>query len=413
MKLIEKLNRQYIIYSLLVLSLTGISLYHVLKAIVKEETDEKLINTYNQIIQTGSVYLKDFELYPLISIKIDSTETTGRVFTDTVIQVGHEFEEYRQLVDHIELNGLKYQVIVRESLLESEDIYQTLALIVISSFVFLLFLLVIINRKIANRIWRPFFANLEKLKQFSLQTLEPFIPTKSNIKEFEEMNGVLTTLTTKVISDYETLKKFSENASHELQTPLAIIRSKIEALLEENQLSDNQIDKVHTIYKTINRLSKINSGLLLLTKIENKQYALNESIDINAVLVSHMQNFKELIDMKNLVLEYKNNSDWIISANKSLLDILISNLIGNAIIHNRNGGDINIELFKGLLIVSNTSNSAILDSNMLFERFFKGSNSSSTGLGLAITKQICNAMGLSIKYHFENELHFFTISNIF
>ncbi len=409
MKLIKKVNQQYIAFSILVLTIIGISIYFIIKSIVYEETDEKLVNTFNQIVNLENKQIYDLELYPSISIAKDFSNSIGRSFKDTTLKVMDEMEEYRQLNDYATIQGTKYKITVRASILESEDLFETLILVIFSGFIFLLFLLIIINKRVANTIWHPFFGNLEKLKQFSLQDLKPISLDSTNINEFEELNSVLKTLTTKVISDYENLKKFSENASHELQTPLAIIRSKVEALLNENQFNTNQTEKIQAIHKTVNKLTKINRGLLLLTKIENNQYSEQETIDINEVIETHIQNFTELFELKEISLQYKCESQWKITGNKTLVDILINNLLGNAIVHNSHQGTIHIKLSNGLLEFSNTSQSEIIDKAQLFERFFKGAGSSTTGLGLAISKQICNTMGLTIEYNFENNMNKFVV----
>jgi signal transduction histidine kinase len=410
MRLIQKINRQYISYSFAILIIAGLLLFFILKAIVYEETDENLLNTYKQIELLENESPEELELYPFISVKLNHTNLTGRYFSDTTLPVKNETEKFRQLVVYTTIQGVKYKITVRESGIESDDLLKSLTIIVLLSFAGLLILLFVINKRISKKIWLPFFENLEKLKRFSLQSLLPFIPAESDTDEFNEMNKVLKSLTDKVISDYDNLKKFSENASHELQTPLAIIRSKIEALLNENQLSQSQVDKIQTIYQSVNRLSKINSGLLLLTKIENRQFTEQEQISLNDIIESHAENFTELMEIKEVKFKYNCHSDWIVQGNKVLLEILLNNLFGNAILHNEKGGQIIIDLYDRELKIANTAKSLIPNSNHLFERFYKGTKSDSTGLGLAISKQICLSLGWKITYHFESQLNVFTLT---
>lgn len=410
MKVIQILNRQYFTYSFIILLIAGIALFFTIKSIVKEETDEKLVSTLNQMELLISKYPQSFNLYPIIEVHEVSKISNNRYFSDTTLNVLDEMEEFRQLVGYASVHNKNYKIIIRESGIESDDLFVTLAIVILFGFLILLISLYFINKKIAQKIWSPFFENLEKLKRFSLQSLDSFSPTETQTYEFKEMNAVLKSLTDKVISDYDNLKKFSENASHELQTPLAIISSKIESLLDENDLSPSQAEKIGAIYQTVNRLSKINSGLVLLTKIENRQFTGQEEINLNHVIQVHVESFKELIEMKELEFRYVCNCERIIKANKILVDMLINNLLGNAILHNAEKGHLIIELDNQHIKFLNSGETIIPDTERLFERFYKRGSTGSTGLGLAISKQICLNLGWNINYAFENQFHIFKVT---
>jgi len=409
MKLIQKLNKQYITYAFVVLSIAAIALFFVLKSLIAEETNEKIVNTYKQIELLVKNRPEELELYPLISVKLDSSNLEGQYFSDTTISIKNDAEEFRQLVVYTTIQGVNYKITIREFGIESDDIVESLTIVIFLSFIGLLVILFVINKRISTRIWSPFFENLEKLKRFSLQSLNPFNPTETDTDEFNEMNLVLKSLTDKVIADYDNLKKFSENASHELQTPLAIIRSKIETLLDENMLSKSQIEKIGTIYQTVNRLSKINSGLVLLTKIENKQFTGHEEINLNHLILVLADSFNELIEMKGLEFRYDCHNETIINGDKIMVDMLMNNLFGNAILHNAENGKLIIELDKDCLKFSNTGEEIIPESERLFERFYKSGTTGSTGLGLAISKHICLSLGWDISYDFKNQFHIFKI----
>lgn len=410
MKLTQKINRHYATNSFAIFLVAGVVLFFILKNIVNEDTDVKLENTYEQIELLIKNRPQTLDLYPTITVTEVLNNPDQKYFSDTTLLIVDEMEEYRQLVGYATINNVHYKITVRELGIESQDLFTTLAIVTLFGFSFLILSLYIINRKIAQTTWLPYFQNLEKLKQFSLQTLTPFDPVKSDTNEFNEMNVVLKSLTDKVISDYDNLKKFSENASHELQTPLAIIRSKIESLMDENSLSSMQVEKIHSIYQSVNRLAKINSGLVLLTKIENGQFSEIEQIDLSKILKQHIENFSELIEIKELKLQYNETEQQIINGNKILIELLINNILGNAILHSIKGDDIIIMLNKNVLQFSNSGQKIITENDRLFERFYKSGPSASTGLGLAISKQICIALKWDICYSFKNQYHIFKIT---
>lgn len=409
MKLIQKINRQYIVSSFLVLVIAGVALFVVLRITVNEEIDEKLTDTCQRIALQNNGNLPEMNFFPIISVQKTNSDSVGESFTDTVLTINTESEEFRQLTAYRIIDGTKYRIIVRESGLESNDLLLSLTLVVLGGFSILLFLLNTLNKYTVTRLWKPFFNNLEKLKSFSLAASTPFNPDMTTIDEFEEMSRVMKELTDRVISDYHSLKKFTGNASHELQTPLAIIRAKTEALLGEENLTSSQIEKIQSVYQSANRLSKINQALLLLTKIENNQFNDHEEISMDELIGRQLNYFSELMIMKELAANYKCDSDWVFTGNRTLTEILINNLLSNAILHNTARGQVYIKLRNHHLSVANTAIEPIVDSQIVFERFYKGAGSGSTGLGLAISKQICTNQGLSISHSVDKHLQVFTV----
>jgi len=411
MKLIHQLNRKYLTYAAILFVAVGFVLFILLRTIVREETDEKLLSLLDHIEAFDPGGKNMLELFPVISVKPANHISADVFFSDTLLQIDDESEVFRQLVAYRQINNSNYKIVIRESSVESEDLLVSLTLIILSSFGGLLLLIYLINKRISKKLWDPFFLNLDKLKQFSLQSSMSFSPEKSDTDEFNEMNRVLKSLTDKVLTDYDNLKKFSENASHELQTPLAVIRSKTEALLEEDHLSQEQISKIESIYKSVNRLTKINSGLLLLTRIENRQFTEAEKLRLNETIQQQLENFSELMEIKKLNFTYDFQSDWVVECNRSLLDMLINNLFGNAIIHNIEGGVLKIVLSNRQLAFYNSGNHPLPDENKLFERFRKGDRSDSVGLGLAISRQICTYFGWELTYRFQEQMHIFSINS--
>ena len=410
MKLIQRFNRLYITYSAIVFILVGFLIFLILKSIINEETDEKILNTFKQVEMLVRKNPAELELYPFISVRFSNDSIQSQSFSDTSLIMDEESEEFRQLTINSNIKRTNYKIVIREFSVESSDLLASLTIMILLSLAGLLVLFYLISKKVSNKLWGPFFKNLESLNQFSVQSLIPYSPEKTETTEFNDMNKVLKSLTDKAITDYNSLKTFSENASHELQTPLTIIRTKIEALLQENQLSESQLGKIQSIYKAVNRLSKINSGLLLLTKIENKQFTASEQLSLNNIIKQQIENFTELTKIKELKFKYNYNSDWFVSCNKTLLEILINNLFANAILHNNKGGELVIELNNEKLIFANSGKSAIAENDKIFERFYKGSDSGTAGLGLAISKQICLYFGWQLSYEFRNQLHEFTLT---
>ena len=210
--------------------------------------------------------------------------------------------------------------------------------------------------------------------------------------------------------DYEEIKSFTENASHEIQTPLSIIKSRLE-LLSQSDLSEDQMNTIQSVYEATNRLSKLNQSLILLTKIDNQQFSESEEVNMSILINKHLSNYEELISAKLITIKKNIRDNVKININETLAEILVSNLITNAIKHNIDKGVIEIILTGHQISISNTGIPLQSESSELFERFKKDKVSSeSLGLGLSIVKKICERYGFTVTYHYSDLLHTVSIN---
>ncbi|MFC6102269.1 sensor histidine kinase [Olivibacter domesticus] len=291
-----------------------------------------------------------------------------------------------------------------------EDSYLIIAMVTILTVLFsslLLVGLVLLNRRLSRKLWRPFYDSLAKIKGFDLnrhQTVD-FEPT--DIAEFAELNANLDKLITSSISAYSQQKKFTENASHELQTPLAIMQSKLDLFLQEKNLSPHQYQLIRELSAAVARTSRVNKNLLMLAKIDNKQFEQQEMIDLSMLLKDIIDLLREHINDKSIILETNITDGISITGNKVLVEVLLQNLLFNAYRHNWNGGELLIHLDATGIIIANSGKEE-LDTTQLFKRFASTSGGG-TGLGLAIVQEICTSLGWSVRYAFENRKHYFYV----
>ncbi len=318
-----------------------------------------------------------------------------------------EDEPYRQLISEENIDGKIYRITNRTSLLESEDLILAIGSCM-SALALLLFAWM--YSRSSQKLWEPFQQQLGTLKQFSLAQNKPIALAPSEISEFEELRTALQQLTEKVRADYRNLKEFTENASHEIQTPIAIIRSKIEYLIENEAFNDGQMAALGTVYEAANRLSRLNQSLLLLTKIENRQFGDTSKVPVNDIIVEHVGLLGELTDSKNLQLKTELSADLNIHANQALVEILVKNLLENAIRYSQPSDTIFMKTTTEKITFSNPGNATIEQPARLFGRFQKqDNNGTSLGLGLAIVKKICEVNGWKVSYAFKEERHEFAV----
>lgn len=267
---------------------------------------------------------------------------------------------------------------------------------------------IITMKIIAKYLWKPFYDTLQKIEEFNIiQNKIPKLPY-TEIKEFDKLNKAVSKLMHKDSESYKIQKEFTENASHELQTPIAIFQSELDILLQKS-LTEEQGKIVSDLYSTCTRIKKLNKNLLLLAKIENRQYGQKEKINLPGFIENTLPLYKNLYSECTINF-IKDSRNIFTKANYSLFDSLFNNLIINAIKHNTENKPIEVILKNNVLTISNESKEKEIDRKKLFQRFsHNAGEKKGNGLGLAIVKAICDFHGWDIKYSYEKGRHSFAI----
>lgn len=415
MKLISKYNRSIVLVTIIIIIISGLCYTFIIRHALITQLDNSLKEEEQEILD----YVSKHDMLPSITQHADQTTTyeltkeriqRKMASRDVYDSTNKEFEPERQLHFPLILNNRQYKVIVSRSQVETEDLIILILVITSGISALLLVALFAVNRFVLKKLWLPFHYTLEQIKRFNVSGKEKvhFIPT--DIAEFKDLNNAFDIMTAKAIKDYELLKDFTDNASHEMQTPLAIINSKLDVLIQDEKVSEHQMYQLQEIYNSVSRLTKLNHSLLLLTKIENNQFSNIEPLNIKNVVEQKIQSLYDWIEGKHLLLTTEINN-VLVDGDPVLIEILVSNLITNAIRHNKEGGNIHISLTPAnKFIIQNSGNGEPLNKDTIFDKFKKGARSDGAGLGLAITKEICNLYGFFLKYRFINNQHEFSIA---
>lgn len=410
--LLKKISRLQLLFGGVIVLLSLIVLYFTTRHYIESETQESLDNTNQRIEELLESNKNVTSLAPWFEVEI-APKLKPKFIKDTLIfdDLQNENELFRELNTYKTIHGKTYHIVVRELLVEKNE---TLVSILIS-FAIIISLVILsqffYGKYLNKMIWKPFFQNLEIIKLFSIHSNKAIQLQDSDVLEFSELNTEVESLTSKVLTDYQNLKQFTEDISHEVQTPLSIIQAKIENLLNDSKhLDDDHVSVLNDIQKNTKRLSKLNRGLILLTKIENQQFSGLETIDINNIIRSLLENFEDIANIKHLTITYQESSNLQLEMDKVLADVLFSNLIGNAIKHSEFDGQLNVIVLDNQFVIRNSGEKIILNSEHIFDRFYKGNqHSHSLGLGLAIVKKICDYYGFSLNYNFIDGSHQFEV----
>ena len=415
MKLLTKISKNYAVFSLAVLVLGIVLIYFFIKHFITFETAEKLQGTKQRVIKSINEG-RSVDFAPFIEVHQIAAGATGSMsdeIKDTVIDKdndGHpdafiEYHTYYTNADTV------YSIIIRSDSLEETELLLSIGGPALLALLLVLTISSLVMNRINKSVWNPFYHNLNRLKIFSISDKSPLVLQNSNIDEFKDLNISLAELTEKLKSDYQKQKEFSENVSHELQTPLAIINAKIEALLQKEYPEEETIRQLRTIYKTVNRLSRLNKSLILLSKLESQEYEEKKTIPVRDFVENCTMDFAEILKTKEISLVTELVSGVSITMNEDLFGIVINNLLINAVRYNIAGGQIIVSLDKDTLTFKNTGTAPVKEPHKMFERFEKGSQSGdSSGLGLTIVKQICDLNNLTVSYIYEKEFHIIAIN---
>ncbi len=417
MKLLNKSTLYFIIFLVPVFVISWFVVFGLVSQQINENADESLL-AQKKIIIKNFIATDSTELHFFNDadddVKINSlsgSATSTDLFSNTMAFDSTEMElvPFRQLKSSFIKDDKSFEIIVTRSTFKSDELAESISIALLIMFGLILISVVIINRFISGRLFNPFYQTLDKLHHISFAEAEPSFQY-STTKEFDELNKALQQMTRKMFSDYNNQKQFTENASHELQTPLAVIKSRMDMLIQDKNLSEKSMEQIQEIEKSVNKLSHLNKSLVLLSKIENRQFEDSRDIDVHMLVDKILTSFEDDIVNKNIVVEKVYKASPSIKMNPVLAEILFRNLIQNAARHNVNNGILKIELAEQYFSISNSGEVIKGDVGKLFERFTKFNPSvESLGLGLSIAKQICVYYHFDIQYNEQEGLHNFRV----
>jgi len=399
---------------MLIFSFGGLAFYKLVRLTITRQIDSSLI-TEKEIIEEQIFNFDSVpDFTPIFGHQIEVNilnhplPAEVKIHDTSMIKTGEsDFSDYRYLCVEGNMPDKRgYEIHIFKSLDDTHKLITGLFEVIFLVFLLLSLILILVNYWISKKVWAVFYQTLAQLRNFNIIENRELNLAASQIEEFDQLNRVLNSMSEKIRADFINLKEFTEDASHEIQTPLSIIKSKLELLFQSENLTKEEIENIRSIYEAANRLSKLNHSLLLISRIQNQQYSYSEKIDLARVLDNFLDNFKEIIEQKNISISKNYQAQLMLHMNPGLAEILVSNLLGNAIKHNMANGEIMITLTSNSLTISNEGKPFQKDTNVLFNRFEKGdSMGDSAGLGLSIVKKITALYKMGVSYSTQGARH--------
>ena len=445
MKLLNLTTALMLALTLLVLGGGAVALYYVVNDIIVEDVDESLLIKKHEL-QAGA-YLPKPKLDPKPDHHLPHKEREGQgrhdshrhhkapkpvrfAIAEGDIEIGstlpgpvpdslyleyrydplpRETEPYRTLRGSLLVDGRYRLLHIRIAFIESEDLIEGIVWAQAGLFGVLAVLLILAVSMMARRVWQPFFSILRDARAFRLGHGQALPAHPTRISEFADLGHTLAQLTGSAESAYQTQRAFTENAAHELQTPLAILRGKLQNMIQSPELSHAQAGDISEALATLERMHRLQKSLLLLARIENKQFSLREPIKLDELIRHLLERVEDQLADKQISV-IRRLHPATVSADPALVDILVSNLISNAIRHNQIKGSLEIEVNLNSLTIANTGPALPFPAAQIFERFVRSYAAQGSGLGLAISRQVANEYGWQLAYKFEEGRHVFLLA---
>lgn len=421
MKLLSYTYRKLALLLFLLMAVWGVLFYYAIIDEVVDETDDTLEN-YGEILMESALHDPSIletegslmSFYKFTPISEEEGRHYRQVFYDATvyIELEDEDEPVRVMCTAFRMpDGQYYELKLMISILERDDMVE--AMLWYLGALFLLFLICtsIGIQLVLKGVFRPLHRLLDWLHCIQPGKEVPPLDNPTKIREFRQLSDAALDMGNRSYKAYEEQKQFIENASHELQTPLAIVRGKVELLAESEGMTEQQMEQLDEIYATLGRAVKLNKSLLLLSRIENGQYTEMEDVSVDEILDELLPDLMDIYEHKQVrLIRKREEQPFIIRCNHSLAQILVSNLVKNSLLHNREGGELQVLTTPTSLVIKNTGD-VPLDGEKLFRRFYHGMDGKkdSTGLGLAIARSIALSSSLKLTYEWHDGMHTFRL----
>ncbi len=417
----------YFLISTALFAVGGVVLYTYLRKEVDEKVEWRLQSDRDRIIDARNKSdslteaMSIYQMADLISrryIEINEvfpdhpmTEEIKDTLLPTFLFGMLSIRPYKQMKFHTNVGDQYYEIILRQQLVETTDLREGIVNSLLYVLIFLLVVLVITNYLISRSIWRPFYKTIDSITAYKLAGEQALILPDTGTTEFKMLNDSVYKMARKIRKDFVNLKEFTENMSHEIQTPLAVITTKLELLMQSENLNVELSEYIDSMHDAVRKLSRLNQSLILIAKIENAQFRETETVRLRERIDQILVNFEDVLEAKELQIKLDLEPDASLEMDMTLADVLLSNLISNAVKYSNPKSEISIRANGNEIKISNTGTPYEGDTSRFFDRFRKDQKSkSSLGLGLSIVKSICDYYLMTIEYRIDNDLHELTIS---
>lgn len=421
MKLIHNIAVRLSVALLPVIGLWAMVFYFVIVDEINDEADD-LLESYAEQLMVRKLSGKELPVTNIMTDGHYSISLVTESYADS--QAGMEYYDSNFYISETDENeparflktifrdreGRCFELIVATPTFEKNDLIGTILWWILALYLILLLTVILIALVVLQKSMRPLYKILDWLNAYTPGKSHSRLSIDTDIHEFRQLEKVTTEATDRSDKAFEKQKQFIGNASHELQTPLAVLGGRIDWMLDNDSLGAESVGELVQMKRELGHIVRLNKTLLLLTKIDNDQFPDQTDVNLSSMVLSQKELYEEIFSSKRISCSVQvPDEPVIIRMNETLASILVTNIIKNAFVHSPEGGTVALTLTENELVVANSGDSP-LDQSRIFDRFYQGTKKDgSTGLGLALAKTIADRNGLRLTYSYENGMHLFRI----
>lgn len=423
MTLTTRIIRRVSAFLFVILTLWSVLFYLVMMDEITDEVDDA-IDLYAENVITR--YLAGKELpdtdngtnnsYHINRVTEEYARTHPHFsYTDETLYIADKHEaEPARVMKTIFRNSIGewMELTVITPTIEKKDLMESIAYWILGLYLAVVLTIIVVNAWVIRRSMRPLYRLLGWLDRYNINEQADPINNPTTVTEFQTLNAAIQRFSQRNHELFEQQKRFIGDASHELQTPIAICQNRLEMLCD-TELGEEQMGEVIKTLQTLEHMSELNRSLLLLSKIDNRQYLDTVPVDMAALVRQTQNEYRRMAAERKVKVTIEETCRLVWTMNPTLTKVLVHNLYRNALVHNRPDGDGELHIYIGTreLAFCNTGVSVALDEEHIFDRFYKeGGREGSSGLGLAIVKAVCATSDLSVNYDFVKGKHRFVVS---
>jgi len=422
MKLQHKLALYNTFTKIAIIAILGILILIFIDRISTDNLQQRLIDKRQKLIRDlSAAEIKDLlnpqttftdynilkEEYIEVKAAASNKTDTIPVFTTETREIEGEEQDYLIITSYFKYGGKSYHLEIGETMQAIKRVENTILFFTLMILLVSVGLSIIADLAFTKFLLTPFYRIIDqKLNKVDDPTHFNYSPTKTTTEDFKLLDDSISLMMKKISDQILTEKQFISNVSHELLTPISILRIRLENILNDENLSTESLNKIVASLKTLSRLKAIINSLLLISKIENKQFNKNDVVSIQVLIDDIHEELEDRLIAKDIIFENNLKYKFKLKGNQALIHTLCMNLINNAIKYNKE---------KGKIILSdkltNTEYSLFIHDDGIgmeyeqiekaftrFEKLNTTDDEDSYGLGLAIVKSISDFhhIGVSI-----------------
>lgn len=363
------------------------------------------------VLQIADYGLEQFKIRPIAPVHEDSLGLNKWSYVSYYMEYDQEEEPYLVLTTTFKAaDEQTYELAIRTSTVEEDDLVWDLAIGLFALYLLLIGSMIFINFLALRRSWKSFYQLLQQLKNHRMGE-DPWKAQAFKVEEFEQLNSSIAFMIDNNEKHVRQQKQFIENASHELQTPIAIAMNQLEHAMQDEQIAERELQNYAQLHQQLQRMAQLNKTLLLISKIENNQYIAKKPIALGELTRSILEEYQELFAHYQIHVQLQITQECVVEMHPELAQLALTNLIRNALLHSPTDSQVEIHIQADLWQIRNRAKSEALNPELIFQRFYKnGSSTQSSGLGLALVQTILKQLpNWKLSYEFEQQSHIFSL----